>query len=114
MRKAGAIISIIAGIFAVIMALFTLVVGGMGKQFNADGASTVLGLGWGGVFFSFVVIVLGVVGIVSDKRLIGILLIICSLFGAILGGSLVAIFMFLSLIGGILSLIGTRKKQIKE
>lgn len=41
----------------------------------------------------------------------GILLIICAIAGAILGGTFVAIFMVLALIGGILTVIGNKKEK---
>ena len=48
MKKAGGIIALIAGIFGVLAAIFTLLVGGAGAAFEAEGADTIIGLGWGG------------------------------------------------------------------
>jgi hypothetical protein len=93
----------------VLAALFTLMVGGMGAAFEADGASTVVGLGWGGVFFSFLTIVLGAVAMGAKSRVPGALLIISSVLGAILGGTFVALFMVLAFIGGVLATIGVKK-----
>lgn len=107
MGKAGGIIGIIAGVFGIIAAVVTLFVGGIGAAFEAEGATTVVGLGWGGVLFSFLVIVFGAVAIAKPKGA-GIGLVICSIAGAILGGTIVAIFMALSLIGGILCLVGSK------
>jgi hypothetical protein len=107
MHKAGGIIGIIAGVFGVFAALTTLFVGGIGSAFNADGASTVVGLGWGGVLFSFLTIVCGAVVFAKPKGA-GIALVISSILGAVLGGTIVAIFMALSLIGGILAIIGAK------
>lgn len=112
MRKAGGIIALIAGIFGIFAAGATLMIGGMGGAFEADGADTVIGLGWGGVIFSFLVIVLGAIAMGATTKTPGVLLIIASIFGAVLGGTLVAIFMVLSLIGGILALFGNPKKPI--
>ena len=109
MKKAGAIISVIAGIFGILAAAVTLFVGGVGAAFKADGANTVVGLGWGGVMFSFSVITLGAMAFDAKSRVIGILLIVCSLFGIVLGGTIVAVFMVLSLIGGILVYISVKK-----
>lgn len=105
MKNAGGIIGIIAGVFGVCAALMTLLFGGVGAAFNADGAQTVVGLGWGGVFFSFLAIVCGAI-VFSRPRGAGIGLVIVSILGAILGGTLVAIFMGLALIGGVLAIIG--------
>jgi hypothetical protein len=102
MRLAGAIIALIAGIFATFAAGFTLFVGGIGGAFRADRADLVVALGWGGVAFSFLTIIFGAIGIGNKSKIPGFLLILSSLAGAVLGGSLVAVFMALSLIGGIL------------
>ncbi|WP_368294464.1 hypothetical protein [Dehalobacter sp. TBBPA1] len=112
MKKAGGIIALIAGVFGVISAGITLLIGGAASAFEAEGAGTVVGLGWGGVIFSFLVIILGAICIGAKSKIPGILLIICSLAGAILGGTIVAIFMVLALIAGILAVIGTKKKEI--
>lgn len=110
MSKAGGIIGIIAGIFGFIAAIVTLFVGGIGSAFEAEGAKTIVGLGWGGVLFSFLAIVFGAVAIARPKGA-GIGLIVVSILGAILGGTLVAICMVLSLIGGILAVTGAKKVQ---
>lgn len=110
MQKAGGIIALIAGVFGVFSAGVTLMVGGVGAAFKADGAHTVVGLGWGGVGFSFLVIVLGAVATSSSSRTPGLLLILASIFGMVLGGTLVAVFMVLALIGGILAISGSRRR----
>ncbi|WP_219909907.1 hypothetical protein [Trinickia symbiotica] len=106
MKNAGGIIGIIAGVFGTGAALVTLLFGGIGAAFNANGAQTVVGLGWGGVFFSFLTIVFGAVVFARPKGA-GIALVVTSILGAILGGTLVAIFMGLALIGGVLAIIGS-------
>jgi hypothetical protein len=112
MKKAGGIVAIIAGIFGIFAAGFTLFIGGVGKAVESEGASTVVGLGWGGVLFSFLVIVFGAVALNSQSKVPGILLILSSLAGAILGGTFVAVFMVLSLIGGVLALFGSKKQSV--
>jgi hypothetical protein len=108
MGKAGGVIGIIAGVFGFIAAIVTLFVGGIGGAFDAEGAKTVVGLGWGGILFSFLAIVFGAVCF-ARPRGAGIGLIIVSILGAILGGTLVAICMALSLLGGILAVVGGKK-----
>lgn len=108
MKKAGGIIAIIAGIFGIFAAGATLLMGGVAAAVEAEGGNTVIGLGWGGVLFSFLVIVFGAVAMGAKTKKPGVLLIISSIAGAILGGTLVAIFMVLSLIGGILATIGAK------
>ena len=109
MRKAGGIVALIAGIFAVLAAGFTLFVGGVGGALEAEGADTVIGFGWGGLLFAFITIVLGAVAMGARSRVPGILIVICSIAGAILGGTIVAIFMALAVIGGILAIIPARQ-----
>lgn len=111
MRKAGGIIALIAGIFAVLAAFFTLFIGGVASAVEAENAQVAIGLGWGGVVFSFITIVLGAVAIGSASRWPGILLILCAIAGAILGGTLVAIFMCLALIGGLVAALGRSPRK---
>ena len=108
MKKAGGIIAIIAGIFGLLAAGGTLLIGGVGSAFDAEDASTVVNLGWGGVVFSFLVIIFGAIAIGAETKRVGGLLILSSIAGIILGGTFVAIFMILSLVGGILATIGTK------
>ena len=58
MRKAGGIIALIAGVFGILAAIATLFIGGVGAAFEAESASTVVGLGWGGIVFSFLTIII--------------------------------------------------------
>jgi hypothetical protein len=112
MQKAGGIVGLIAGIFGVLAALVTLFMGGLGGAVGTQGASTVVGLGWGGLLFSFLCIILGAVGMSSESKIPGALLAVCAIAGAILGGTLVALFMVLALVGGILATLGAKKKIV--
>ena len=109
MRKAGGIIALVAGIFGVFAAGFTLFTGGLGATFEAEGADTIIALGWGGVAFSFLTIVFGAIAMGAKGRGPGVLLILCAIGGAILGGTIVAVFMALAGIGGILAVVGRRE-----
>jgi len=111
MKKAGGIIAIIAGVFAVFAAGLTLLVGGAAAGFEADDADVVIMLGWGGVLFSFLTIILGAVALSAKGKAPGLLLIACALAGAVLGGTFVALFMVLALVGGILALFGNSPKD---
>jgi hypothetical protein len=106
MQKAGGIVALIAGVFGVVAAILTLLVGGVGSAFDANGASTVVGLGWGGIIFSFLCIVLGAICIGAKSKVPGIFLLCSAAGGAVLGGTLVAVFMALAFIGGILATFG--------
>jgi hypothetical protein len=111
MKKAGGIIALIAGIFGVIAAIATMFIGGVGAAFGGEGAETVIGLGWGGILFSFMTIIFAAIALNAKSKVPGILLIVCAIAGAILGGTIVAIFMVLALVGGILATIGTKKTE---
>lgn len=109
MQKAGGIIALISGIFGAIAGVFTLFIGGVGSAFKADQASTIVYLGWGGIGFSFLVIILGAIAMGANSRIPGFLLIVSSLAGAVLGGTFVAVCLVLALIGGILATFGVKK-----
>lgn len=110
MKTAGGIIALIAGIFGILAAGGTLMIGGCGGAFEADGAETVVWLGFGGVFFSFLTIVFGAVALGVNSKKTGVALIITAILGMILGGAFVAVFMLLALLGGILVVIGAGAK----
>jgi uncharacterized protein YecT (DUF1311 family) len=110
MKKAGAIIALIAGVFGVIAAFVTLAFGGVASAFGTKGGSTVVALGWGGVLFSLLVIVFGAIAFAKPK-FAGWALVVCSIAGAVLGGTLVAVAMVLSLVGGILAVVGAKNDR---
>lgn len=107
MGKAGGIIGLISGIFAVIAALITLAAGGIGAAFQADKAHTIVSFGWYGLAVAFLVIVAGAVAIFKPSvGAFGLLLL--SLVGAIAGGTAVAICLALALLGGLLAASGSK------
>ena len=108
MRKGGGIIAVVAGSIGVIAAFMTLLFGGIGSALEAEGANTVIGLGWGGVASSFVVIGLGAAVIAARSKMPAVFLAIVAVLGAIVGGTLVAIFMALALVGAVLALLAPR------
>lgn len=110
MKKAGGIIGLISGIFGIIAGFVTLFMGGLGGAFNASGSEAVVGLGWGGIAFSFLVIIFGAVSISAKTRTAPTLLVLSSIAGMILGGTLVAIVLSLGLLGGLLALFGSYQK----
>lgn len=114
MQKAGGIISIIAGIFGIFAAGATLMIGGLGATFESEGAETAIGLGWGGVLFSFLVIITGAILLGAKTKKPAIATIVFSILGMFLGGTLVAVFMLLSLLGGVLGLFGLKTKAEVE
>lgn len=110
MKTAGGILGLIGGLFGVSAALFTLFFGGVASAFHANGASTVVGLGWAGLAFAFLTIILGAVSLGATSKWPGAMLIASSILGAVLGGTVVAICMILALVGGILAMIGAKSE----
>ncbi|MCZ6847720.1 MAG: hypothetical protein O7F75_02610 [Alphaproteobacteria bacterium] len=137
MKTAGGFIAQIAGVLGTLAAIAILFVGVIEDGvFKSEGASTVIYLGGGCLFFSFSTIVIGTVAIGASGRMPGILLIISSILGAFLGGTLVAmvallgtlvaiffygwvallgalvaICMALAFVGGILSIVGVGQER---
>lgn len=111
MQKAGGIISLIAGIFGTMAAIATLFMGGLGGAVGAEGADGVVALGWGGVLAAFAVIIAGAIGMGARTKKPGIALMVLSVLGALMGGTLVAVFMVLSFVGGILCIVGVGKTE---
>ena len=110
MKKAGGIVALVARIFGVLAAIVTLVIGGAGAAFEAEGADTIVGLGWGGVLFSFLTIVFGAIAMGAKGKMPGILIVLSAGAGAILGGTIVAICMALALVGGVIAIFGTSQQ----
>jgi hypothetical protein len=114
MKKAGGIIALIAALFGTIMAFVTLAFGGVGSALGGEGAETIIGLGWAGIFLTFAIIVFAVIAMFSKSKFPGIAIIILSAITVVAGGTLVAIFMVLSLIGGILVVVGAAQEKRME
>ena len=95
-----------AGIFGVIAAVVTLFLSGVAGALEAEGANTVVGLGWGGMAFSFLTIVLAAVVLGTRSMVPGPLLMGCAVAGVVLGGTIVAITMVLAFVGGLLATLG--------
>lgn len=109
MIKTGGIIGIIAGLLGILAAVVTLFMGGVGASLEASGAKSAISSGWYGIGISLLVIIAS--GFIFFRpRQASIAVIVLSLAGAILGGILVAVCMGLSLIGGVLAMIGLHKK----
>jgi hypothetical protein len=105
MKKAGGLIALIAGIFAVFAAGATLLLGGTGAAFEMKDADLILWLGVGGLVSSFAVIVLGALSMNARSRIPPAMLMAVAVIGAIVGGTFVAVFMALALVGALLALI---------
>ena len=106
MVKAGGIIALVAGVFGILAAVATLIIGGIGDAVDADRAETAIALGWGGMLTSFIVIVLGAALITTARRWLAVTILAVSAVGVVVGGTFVAVFMGLSALGGVLGWIG--------
>ena len=115
MQKAGGIIAIIAGIFGIFAAGITLFIGGLGAVFVVDEVASkapqLVSMSGAGVIFSFLAIIFGAVSMGAKSTTPGILLTLCAVAGCITGGMLVALFMVLALVGGVLAIIGGQRKE---
>lgn len=81
-RTAEFVLGLIGGIFGILCAFIALFIGGLGSALEADGANTVIGLGWGAVALS----VLGIVGSVmvrSKAKVGGIMMTVAAIGGFI-------------------------------
>ncbi len=110
MKVGGGVVVIVASLLSIIAAFVTLGVGGAGAAFGGEGGETVIGLGWAGLFLSFVIMVMGAASIGAKSKIPPIAVIILSLVTVIAGGTLVAVFMVLSILGGILALVGVNQE----
>ncbi|PEI98387.1 DUF4064 domain-containing protein [Bacillus toyonensis] len=97
-RTAEFVLGLIGGIFGIICAFVALLIGGMGAAFEADGANTIIGLGWGAVGLS----ILGIVGsvMVRGKAKVGGIMMTVAAIGGFICISLIY------LLPGVLLLIG--------
>lgn len=104
MGKAGGIVAIIAGVLGILAGFSTLFLGGLGSAFDAKGAGTIVGFGWAGIAASMLVVLSGGIAL-AKTRVGGMAIIVFSIGGAVLGGTLVAICLALALLGGILAVL---------
>lgn len=113
MIKAGSILAIIAGLLGLLAGVATLLMGGLGAAFSAGGASMVVGLGWGGILFSLLVVAYGAIAFAAPRAgATGLAL--SAVAGMVLGGTLVAILMFLALIAAVMVWLGRKKVESSQ
>lgn len=110
MIKAGGILAIIAGLLGLLAGVVTLFMGGLGTAFAAGGASMVVGMGWGGILFSLLVVVYGAIAFAAPRAgATG--LAFSAIAGMVLGGTLVAVLMVLALIAAVMVWLGNKKAE---
>ncbi|MCF8150006.1 MAG: DUF4352 domain-containing protein [Burkholderiaceae bacterium] len=110
MIKAGGILAIIAGLLGLLAGVVTLFMGGLGAAFSADGAGMIVGMGWGGILFSLLVVVYGATAFAAPRAgATGLAL--SAIAGMALGGMLVAILMVPALIAAVMVWFGKAKLE---
>jgi hypothetical protein len=113
MIKAGGILAIIAGLLGLLAGVVTLFMGGLGAAFSTGGADMVVGLGWGGILFSLLVVVYGAIAFAAPRAgATGLAL--SAIAGMVLGGTLVAALMVLALIAAVMLWLGHKKVQADQ
>lgn len=113
MIKAGGILAIIAGLLGLLAGVVTLFMGGLGSALSTGGASVVVGMGWGGILFSLLVVVYGAIAFAAPRAgATG--LAISAIAGVVLGGTLVAVLMVLALIAAVMVWLGKKVVEVGE
>ncbi|MDG0918404.1 DUF4064 domain-containing protein [Bacillus paranthracis] len=110
-RTAEFVLGLIGGIFGILCAFIALFIGGLGSALEADGANTVIGLGWGAVGLS----VLGIVGSVmvrSKAKAGGIMMTVAAIGGFICISLIYLLPGVLLLIGGLMGIFRKGKAAI--
>lgn len=108
-RTAEFVLGLIGGIFGILCAFIALFIGGLGSALEADGANTVIGLGWGAVALS----ILGIVGSVmvrSKAKVGGIMMTVAAIGGFICISLIYLLPGILLLIGGLMGIF--RKDKV--
>jgi hypothetical protein len=107
-RKTEFVLGLIGGILGFFGALFALFFGGLGGAFGMDGASTIVGLGWGALAFSILGIV-GSVTVMHKQRLGGVFMTVSAVGGLICISFFYSLAFILLIIGGLMGIF--RKKD---
>ncbi|HDR7526769.1 MULTISPECIES: DUF4064 domain-containing protein [Bacillus cereus group] len=110
-RTAEFVLGLIGGIFGILCAFIALFIGGLGSALEADGANTVIGLGWGAVALS----VLGIVGSVmvrSKAKAGGIMMTVAAIGGFICISLIYLLPGVLLLIGGLMGIFRKDKAAV--
>ncbi|MEK5251557.1 DUF4064 domain-containing protein [Bacillus sp. FSL R9-9530] len=110
-RIAEFALGLIGGIFGIICAFIALLIGGMGAAFEAEGADSIIGLGWVAVALS----ILGIVGCVVVKKnakIGGIMMTVAAIGGFICISIVYLLPGVLLLIGGLMGIFRKGKATV--
>lgn len=105
MRTLGGNIAVTSGIFGTVAALVTLMVGLAGAM-GADQPVPISWFEWGAVLVAFSTVFLGAICLHARSVTAGMVLMIASMSGVIVGGLVVAVFMALTFVGGAVASVG--------
>ncbi|KIX14963.1 hypothetical protein [Dethiosulfatarculus sandiegensis] len=108
MQKVGGILALISGVLGVLAAMITFSFNELSGTFEAGGGNQMLGLSE--LVFALLTIVFGGLAMGANSKKPGIILIICSILGIIVGGHLMVMPMVFALISGVFAAIGVPKK----
>lgn len=105
MRKAGALLALLAGSYSALAALITLIVlGGIGSWSSVDLRG--VWLAWAGLALSFLIIILGAICIRTTSQRPVFLLLLCALIGVFISETLVSICMASAFFSGLVATRG--------
>lgn len=110
-RTTEFVLGLIGSILGIICAFIALLIGGMGAAFEAEGANTIIGLGWGAVGLS----ILGIVGSVmvrSKAKGGGIMMTVAAIGGFICISIFYLLPGVLLLIGGLMGILRKDKAAV--
>nr|WP_088325910.1 DUF4064 domain-containing protein [Bacillus cereus] len=109
-RTAEFVLGLVGGIFGIICAFIALLIGGMGATFGAEGANTIIGLGWGAVGLS----ILGIVGsvMVRSKAIVGGIMMTVAAIGGFICTPIYLLPGVLLLIGGLMGIFRKDKAAV--
>ena len=100
----GEAMRIAGGILAIVMGLVALFPAGLTTLFAG-------GLSVGGVFFSVVTVIAGIIVLCTEDRMSGWLVIAFAVLGAVTGGPFVWWFMAVALVGGLLVITAPERSK---
>jgi hypothetical protein len=108
MRTGALVLGVLGGIFGIMSAALAFIIGGLGDFFDAEGAETVVRLGWSALFFCLVGLVGA--GLAIVRPLVAAVLMLISAIGVTISISLFAIIAApLFLVGALLAFLEWRE-----
>ncbi|MFD2371505.1 DUF4064 domain-containing protein [Brevibacillus sp. GCM10020057] len=103
-------LGLIAGIFGVISAVLAMFIGGVGEALNANGASTVSGLGMAALLFSILGIIAAAIS-KSKTKLAGWLMLVAGVGGFISVSLFYILSGILFVVGGLMGIFSKKKSN---